>query len=356
MNKILIFFLLFLVASMVFVTTPNAVQADSQLDILIKIALNTKEHINADVNKSSNNTEEVRQQYDKGAVETDLLIKATEEGEVASARQHFVNAMVAFKKASIAMEITSGESQQILIPDRSQTIKKYEKNIKTLKLISQKLKAGIDFDQIDQLLALAKQNYAQGNFVQNEEVLSKIASTGFKIHKLLYEISEQSKIFRAQHFAKKYVERINDLILEAKEIGLHETVNNLEESKIQLLQANSTNLIKQQIKITITYKQKVDQAKEIQQNKFLKFEAVLDSLENKAKRLAEDIEVNNAASYFLNKAFNLIEDARTDLKDLEYAPAALRDDTKYIDLTIGKKIETIKDILIKVERLIYTSS
>ena len=30
--------------------------------------------------------------------------------------------------------------------------------------------------------------------------------------------------------------------------------------------------------------------------------------------------------------------------------------TKYLDLTIGKKIQTIKELLMKVERLIYISS
>ena len=356
MNKIPIFFLLFLVASMGFVTIPNMAHADSQLNILIKIALNAKDHIKADIDKMVDVTNEAREQFNEGVKETDLLIKTTEEGDVVSARQHFISAMIAFKKASVATDTASDEPQKGLIPDRSQTIKKYEINIKKLKVISDKLKANVDFEQIEQLLALAKTNYAQGNFVQNEQVLSDIASDGREIHKLLYEISEQNKIHRAQHFAKKHVERIDDLILQAKEIGLHETVNELKESRVQLLQANSTQIIKQQFKITVIYMQKVDHAKETQQNKFLKFEVIIDSLENKAKRLSEEVEVSSGASYFLEKAFSLIEDARSDLKDLEYAPSTLRDDSKYIDLTIGNKIKTIKEILIKVERLIYTSS
>ncbi len=313
MNKIPIFFLLFLVTSMVFVTTPITVHADSQLDILIKISLNTKEHIKTDIEK-------------------------------------------AFKKVSIATETVADKSQQSLTPDRSQTIEKYENNIIKLKEISDKLNAGVDFEQIDQLLDLAKNNYAQGSFVQNEKVLSQIASEGREIHKLLYEISEQSKIYRAQHFAKKQAERITDLILEAKQIGLHQTAIDLEESKVQLLQANSTQVIKQQFKIIIIHKQKVDNAKDLQQAKFLKFKAILDSLENKAKKLASDVEVNSGAEYFLKKAFSLIEDVRMDIKDLEYAPTMMRDDSKYVDLTIGSKIKTIKDILVKVERLAYTSS
>jgi len=356
MNKIPIFFLLFLVASMGFVTIPNMAHADSQLNILIKIALNAKDHIKADIDKMVDVTNEAREQFNEGVKETDLLIKTTEEGDVVSARQHFISAMIAFKKASVATDTASDEPQKGLIPDRSQTIKKYEINIKKLKVISDKLKANVDFEQIEQLLALAKTNYAQGNFVQNEQVLSDIASDGREIHKLLYEISEQNKIHRAQHFAKKHVERIDDLILEAQEIGLHETVNELKESRVQLLQANSTQIIKQQFKITVIYMQKVDHAKETQQNKFLKFEVIIDSLENKAKRLSEEVEVSSGASYFLEKAFSLIEDARSDLKDLEYAPSTLRDDSKYIDLTIGNKIKSIKEILIKVERLIYTSS
>jgi len=356
MNKSLVFFSLFLVVSIGFVTIPNTVHADSQLDILIKIALNAKDHIKADIDKMVDVTNEAREQFNEGVKETDLLIKTTEEGDVVSARQHFISAMIAFKKASVATDTTSDESQKALIPDRSQTIKKYETNIKKLKVISDRLKANIDFEQIDQLLALAKTNYAQGNSVQNEQTLSNIATDGREIHKLLYEISEQNKIYRAQHFAKKHVERIDDLILQAKEIGLYETVNVLEQSKVQLLQANSTQIIKQHFKITIVYMQKVDHAKEAQQNKFLKLKVIIDSLENNAKKLSNDVEVNSAASSFLDRAFNLIEDVRSDLKDLEYAPTTLRDYSKYIDLTIGNKIESIKEILIKVERLIYTSS
>jgi len=40
---------------------------------------------------------------------------------------------------------------------------------------------------------------------------------------------------------------------------------------------------------------------------------------------------------------------------LEYAPGGIGN-TKYLDLTVGKKIQTIKDLLMKVERLIYISS
>ena len=356
MNKPLVFFSLFLVASMGFIIIPNTVYADSQLDILIKITQNTKEHIKNDIDKLSNVSQEVYDFYDNGARETILLTQAAENEDTKSAKQHFISAMIAFKQASLAiLETESQKTPQAIISDQSQTIKKYENNIKKLQLISTKLNADIDFEQIDQLVALAKANYAKGNLEQTKEVLSKIASEGKQIQKLLYEISEQNRIHKAKQFVQKHTERINSLILQAKTFGLDKTADVLKQSKIQLLQANTTNQIKQQFKIIIIHQQKVEQVKEISQAELLRLQSLLVPLEKKAQSLAGDLKENSAAEHFLKNAFNLIEEAKQDIKDLENAPGRTSD-AKYLDLTIGKKIQTIKDLLLKVEKLIYVSS
>jgi len=154
MNKLPVFFLLFLVASMCFVTIPNTAQADSQLDILIKITQNTKEHIKNDIDKLNNVSQEVYDFFDEGTKETALLIQAAEKEDASSTKQHFISAMIAFKQASLAIsENESQKTPQAATYDHSQTIIKYENNIKKLKLISGKLNADFDFGQIDQLLA-----------------------------------------------------------------------------------------------------------------------------------------------------------------------------------------------------------
>ena len=356
MNKLLVFFSLFLVASMCFVTIPNTAQADSQLDILIKITQNTKEHIKNDIDKLNNISQEVYDLFDEGAKETSLLIQAAEKEDASSAKQHFISAMIAFKQASLAIsENESQKTPQAATYDHSQTIIKYENNIKKLKLISGKLNADIDFEQIDQLLALAKENISKGSIEQTKEVIGKISSEGKQIQKLLYEISEQNKIHKAKQFVQKHAERINSLILQAKTFGLDKTANDLAVSKIQLLQANTTGQIKQQFKIIIIHQQKVEQVKETNQAELLKLQALLVPLEKKAQRLADDLKENNTADYLLKRAFNLIEEVKQDIKELEYAPGRIND-TKYLDLTIGKKIQTIKDLLIKAEKIIYISS
>jgi len=356
MNKLLVFFSLFLVASMCFVTIPNTAQADSQLDILIKITQNTKEHIKNDIDKLNNVPQEVYDLFDKGTKETALLIQAAEKEDASSTKQHFISAMIAFKQTSLAiLENESQKTPQATTYDHSQTIKKYENNIKKLKLISGKLNADIDFEQIDQLLALAKENISKGNIEQTKQVIGKISSEGKQIQKLLYEISEQNRIHKAKQFVQKHAERIDSLILQAKTFGLDKTANVLAQSQIQLLQANTTGQIKQQFKIIIIHQQKVEQVKETNQAELLRLQALLVPLEKKAQRLADDLKENNTADYLLKRAFNLIEEVKQDIKELEYAPGRI-DDTKYLDLTIGKKIQTIKDLLIKAEKIIYISS
>ena len=356
MNKLLVFFSLFLVASMCFVTIPNTAQADSQLDILVKITQNTKEHIKNDIDKLNNVSQEIYDFFDEGTKETALLIQAAEKEDASSTKQHFISAMIAFKQASLAIsENESQKTPQAATYDHSQTIMKYENNIKKLKLISAKLNADIDFEQIDQLLALAKENISKGSIEQTKEVIGKISSEGKQIQKLLYEISEQNRIHKAKQFVQKHTERINSLILQAKTFGLDKTANVLAQSQIQLLQANTTGQIKQQFKIIIIHQQKVEQVKETNQAELLKLQALLVPLEKKAQRLADDLKENNTADYLLKRAFNLIEEVKQDIKELEYAPGRIND-TKYLDLTIGKKIQTIKDLLIKAEKIIYISS
>ena len=356
MNKLLVFFSLFLVASICFVTILNTAQADSQLDILIKITQNTKEHIKNDIDKLNNLSQEVYDLFDEGTKETDLLKQAVEKADANSAKQHFISAMIAFKQTSLAIsENESQKTPQIVTYGHSQTIMKYENNIKKLKLISGKLNADIDFEQIDQLLALAKENISKGSIEQTKEVIDKISSEGKQIQKSLYEISEQNRIHKAKQFVQKHTERINSLILQAKTFGLDKTANDLAVTKVQLLQANTTGQIKQQFKIIIIHQQKVEQVKETNQAELLKLQALLVPLEKKAERLADDLKENNTADYLLKRAFNLIEEVKQDIKELEYAPGRIND-TKYLDLTIGKKIQTIKDLLIKAEKIIYISS
>jgi len=203
MNKPLVFFSLFLVASMCFVTIPNTAQADSQLDILIKITQNAEEHIKNDIDKLNNVSQEIYDFFDDGAKETALLVQAAEKEDTSSAKQHFISAMIAFKQASLAiLENESQKTPQAATYDHSQTIKKYENNIKKLKLISGKLNADIDFEQIDQLLALAKENISKGSIEQTKEFLVRSHPKANKFRNYCMKSVNRTKFTRQNSLCK----------------------------------------------------------------------------------------------------------------------------------------------------------
>ena len=341
MNKLAIIFLLFLTASMAF-TTPNIAHADSQLQSLVIIIENARGHIKSDIQSADNIPQEVYRLYDEATKEANLLIKAVEKEDSISSKQHFIAAMTAFKKISIIIANLESEKVEKTVPVQGLLIKKYESNVKKLKIIADRLNADINFQQIDQLLTLAKSNYAQNEFKQNEQILSKITTEGKQINKILYEINQQNQIHKAKLFAQKYTERINNLISQATKIGLLQNAQELERTKMHLLNANTTSQISQNIKIVIVIQQKLQGVQEIHEGKLLHIKSTLDSLEQKAKSLSHDIVENNASGHFLKKAFYLIDGAK---KDLQGNP----------DLAL-KKIKVIKDILTKVEKMIYTLS
>jgi len=111
--------------------------------------------------------------------------------------------MIAFKHTSLAIsENESQETPQMVTSVHSQTIKKYENNIKIFKLKSAKLNTEVDFEQIDQLLALAKANIAKGSIEQTKEVLSKISSEGKQIQKLYMKSVSRTESIRQNSLCK----------------------------------------------------------------------------------------------------------------------------------------------------------
>jgi len=343
MKKLFFFFLLFLIASMTVVTIPHNVNAESQLDILVRITENTKQHIKTDMNKIGNISNEIQQLYDKGLKEIDLLTDAAKNEDAVSAKQHFHAAMTTFKKIRIA--ISGLESETVpLQPSiiQSQTIKKYEWNIKKLKDVSLKLNTNINFESIDGLMNLAKKNLTAGNVGQTQQTLDKIADKGRKIQKLLYDISQEGKFDRAKQFVIEYTKNVNKLIETAKKMGLSDTVGKLENSKTIIIHANTTNQIVNQHKIIIILKYKIEQVNYLQQAKLLQLKSILTGFENKAKILADQVTEDNAAKYFLKNIFYLIDEAKKDLKN---SPES-----------VYEKITTIKNLLIKTEKLINNSS
>ena len=249
-------------------------------------------------------------------------------------------------------QIAETKAQDASLPDHSQIIKRYQMNYEKLQQISDKIGADIDFSEMKNLLALAKQNNQQGESDKAKQTIDQIALKGLEIYKNLQTVNDKNKIIRAQALAEKYVDRINTLIVQAKTSGLLDYVKMLENSKIQLISSNSTSQITKQIRIVITIHNDIEEINrnnlqqidvdQIQLSQKQKITSELSQFETRAKLLHSDVKGSNAALYYVEKAIAIIDNVRNNLDDSERK--------------INSKLQLIDELLTKAEKLVQEST
>ena len=206
MNKIYGILAIFAFAGLLLPTSAMQVDASSDLDYMLKIAEKAKRYIKHNIDEMENNNTQdwknrqvVLEIYDKSAYEIDQLESAIKEGDVKSAREHFISSMSKIKQISQMLnQIAETKAQDASLPDHSQIIKRYEMNLQRLQQISDKIGADIDFSEMKNLLTLAKQNNQQGQSDKAKQTIDQIALKGLEIYKNLQTVNDKNKIIRAQ--------------------------------------------------------------------------------------------------------------------------------------------------------------
>ena len=361
MNKIYGIIAIFAFAGLFIPTSVMQVEASaSDLDYMLTIAEKGKKYIKTKIDEMDNNNTQdwknrqaVLEIYDKSVYEIDKLSNAIENGDVKSAREHFVSAMGKLKQISQMLnQIAENKAADAALPDHSQIIKRYEMNYQKLQSISKKIGADIDFSEIKNLLLLAKQNNQRGEIDKTKQTIDQIALKGLELYKTLHAINEQNKIVRAQALAEKYVDRINTLIILAKNSGLSQHVDQLEQTKTHLISANSTSQITKNIHIVITIhndikefnKENIEQINvdKIKLSNSQVITTKLNQLETKAKLIHSESIGHNAATYYVEKALAIIDNIRTNMDSPEGK--------------INANLKQIEQLLSKAERLVQEST
>jgi len=332
MNKIYGIIAIFAFAGLLIPTSAIQVEATSGSDYMLTIAENAKKYIKTKINEmeTSQNTQDWKNKkaieaiYDKSSNQIDQLEEAIENGDVKSARKHFISVMGNLKQISLMLnQITVNKAQDAALPANTQIIERYEINIEKLRQMSEKLDANIDFSETEKLLLLAKQNDEKGEHEKTKQVIDEIALKGLQIYKTLQSINEENKIIRAQALAEKYVDRINTLIVLAKNSGLLDYVDKLENTKTHLVSSNSTSQITKNIRLVITIHNDIKQinkdnleqinVEEIKLSQKQKIETKLNQLESKARLLHSEAAGSNKALYYVEKALSIIDNLRNNL-------------------------------------------
>jgi hypothetical protein len=360
MNKIYGLIAIFAFAGLLLPTSAMQVEAASDLDYMLNIAEKAKRYIKHNIDEMENNNTQdwknrqaVLEIYNKSTYEIDQLSTAIKDGDVKSAREHFISSMSKIKQISQMLnQIAESKAQDAALPDHSQIIKRYEMNLQRLEQISNKIGADVDFSEMKSLISLAKQNNQQGESDKAKQTIDQIALKGLELYKSLQSVNDKNKIIRAQALAEKYVDRINTLIVKAKTSGLLDYVKQLENTKTQLISANSTSQITKHIRIVITIHsdmqeinrnnlQQID-VDEIQLSQKQRITSELSQLETRAKLLHSEAKGSNAALYYVEKAIGVIDNVRNNLDDSERK--------------INSKLQLVDQLLTKAEKIVQEST
>ena len=360
MNKIYGIIVIFAFAGLLLPTSSMQVDAASDLDYMLNIAEKAKRYIKHNIDEMENNNTQdwknrqvVLEIYNKSVYEIDQLSNAIKDGDVKSAREHFISSMSKIKQISQMLnQIAENKAQDAALPDHSQIINRYEINYQRLQQISDKLEADVDFSEMKNLISLAKQNNQQGESDKAKQTIDQIALKGLEIYKTLQSINEKNKIIRAQALAEKYVDKINTLIIQAKTSGLLDFVKQLENTKTHLISANSTNQITKNIRIVITIHQDIQEynqnnlqqidVDEIKLSQKQRITVELNKLETRAKLLHSDAIGSNKALYYVEKALAIIDNVRNNLDDNERK--------------VNSNLKLIDQLLLKAEKIVQEST
>ncbi len=276
--------LMILVSSMILGSIPNYVYADSQSDSLIRIASQARDQLKIQLSKIDA-SQEIKEKFELGSTEIESLIQAAKDENVSVAREHFLSAMKIFSE--IIQQIsekpsTSEASLSASQPERSRIsneLDRFERYIVQLEGISDKNGFEIDFSHSNELIDRARNELQEGKPEAANSIIEEIKLSINELNQMLREKTRQYTTDRAKTLAEKYLENLDKLIAEAKEMGVsQETLARLVEARELLNSASDASNVAQiinELKRIIAVKQ------DFEDTKIQRFESRINQIEEK---------------------------------------------------------------------------
>lgn len=263
-TKLVLIILTTMVASMIFSAIPT-VLADSQLDSLVNIATQARTQVRLQLDRADNVPGDIKALYEQGNSETELLIYSVKQQDITQSKQHFLLAMKIFKQISMTLSTQTAAPKAAIVPQTSsQTptagdidykilIDRTEKYTNTLKAIATKNNISVDFTKLGELIQSAKAGITSNDMASVETIFREIKTTIIDIQNQLKEKTSQKSADRAKSFANEYINKIDALLSQAKELGLSDDdVTKLKRVREELSTTNDPSQIIVKVKRVIT--------------------------------------------------------------------------------------------------------
>ncbi|MEK6965206.1 MAG: hypothetical protein AABX58_03205 [Thermoproteota archaeon] len=377
MNKTY-FVMLFLIASLLGTISTHA-YAESETESLVRLAMQARDHIKLELSNTESVPDEIKKLYEQGSAEIDALNNAAKEENAEEARAHFLAAMRIFKEIGQQISQARPVAELALAQDTNTqygikpVIDRMEKYVDRLKGIAEKNGVEIDFQALDELITTARNNYNSGDLGSAEKTIGILESLTLDVYNVLKDNADQKKAMRAKDFAEKQIQRVDILIVQAKDLGLSENITkNLEQSRLQLIKASNSSQIAKQTKIIITLKNQFDESKANRIDAIIKnLEAKLDKLStskridtaklDKAKSMLDELKIliskgnlEDAFKLFntLNNFINDIENTKIDKNEVNSlrAESLSESKTERIKLKIQQLENELHELAAKAEK------
>jgi len=219
MKQILTFALIALVASMI-VGLPTTF-ANSTLDSLVNIATKARTQVQFQLEMTANVSDDLKALFERGSQETELLISAVKQNDVAQAKQHFLAAMKIFKQVSIELS----EPQQAVTTLKTQVdpailtryqndIDRTEKYVDMLKDLVAKNNFAVDFSKVEELIQNARSSLAASDIPSIERIMGQLRVALTDIQNAIREQTIESQNERVRSFVTDYIAKIDAKLTE----------------------------------------------------------------------------------------------------------------------------------------------
>lgn len=370
--------MLFLIASLLGTILTHA-YAESETESLVRLAMQARDHIKSELSNTESVPDEIKKLYEQGSAEIDALNNAAKEENTEEARAHFLAAMRIFKEIGQQISQARPVAELALAQDTNTqygikpVIDRMEKYVDRLKGIAEKNGVEVDFQALDELITTARNNYNSGDLGSAEKTIGILESLTLDVYNALKDNADQKKAMRAKDFAEKQIQRVDILIVQAKDLGLSENITkNLEQSRLQLIKASNSSQIAKQTKIIITLKNQFDESKANRIDAIIKnLEAKLDKLStskridtaklDKAKSMLGELKIliskgnlEDAFKLFntLNNFINDIENTKIDKNEVNSlrAESLSESKTERIKLKIQQLENELHDLAAKADK------
>jgi hypothetical protein len=215
MKQILTFALIALVASMV-VGLPT-VFANSTLDSLVNIATKARAQVQFQLERTADASDDLKALFERGSQETELLISAVGQDDVAQAKQHFLAAMKIFKQVSVELSepqqaVTALKTSQVdpaVLTGYKNDIDRTEKYVDMLKNLVTKNNFTVDFSKAEELIQNARSSLAASDIPSIERIIGELRVALNDVQSAIREQTIARQNERVRSFVNDYIAKID---------------------------------------------------------------------------------------------------------------------------------------------------